>query len=74
MARSSLLLCLLAVSSYAFAVKQPSTFAARSTALKMTGGSMPPPPTTPMPTLKVRDFMLPNHILNFLVQAERMFG
>lgn len=51
MARTSLLVCLLAASSYAFAVQQPATFAARSAALRMTGGDAPPPPPV---DLKVR--------------------
>jgi hypothetical protein len=56
-ARNSLLLCLLAASSYAFAVKQPSTFAARSAALEMTGGGtlLSPPPIV---DLKVRNLLL----------------
>lgn len=51
MARTSLLLCLLATSSYAFAVPQPPTFAARTAALKMAGGDGPPAPPV---DLKVR--------------------
>lgn len=51
MVRSTLVLCLLAASSYAFAVKQPTrtTFTARATALKMSGGDAPldlKPPAT----------------------------
>ena len=76
MARSSLLLCFLAVPSYALAVKQPSTFEARSIALKMTGGSTLPPPTTPMATLKVKNRLVVTkpYLENFLCRAKSVCG
>jgi hypothetical protein len=67
-ARTFLLLCVLAASSYAFAVQQPAPFAARTTALKMTGGDALPPPVD----LKVRTVHCHNKRMSRLVKMNDM--
>lgn len=74
MARTSLLLCLLAASSYAFAVQQPATFAARSTALKMSSGGSSTPPPPPAAALKPPPALYEGAVAAGAAKAAAPFG